>query len=137
VTGFIFKNAGAAISWNLKWQQSVLQLTTETEYMGLNKATCEAVWLRNLYEELGFSQTKPTTVYSDNQGSLVIAVNPQFHKWTKHFQVKMFYVCEQIQKDIIKTDYCPTAKMMADIFTKPLPKPKHLIHTLNLGMTMA
>ncbi len=137
ITGFVFKSADAAITWNSKWQRNILQSTTETEYVGLNEATREAVWLRNLYEELGFRQTKPTTVYGDNQGSLAVAVNPQFHKRTKHFQVKMFYVREQIQNKTIKTEYCPTAEMTADIFTKPLHKPKHLFHTTNMGMTMA
>ena len=137
VTGFVFKSAGAAISWNSKRQRNILQSTTETEYMGLNEATREAVWLRNLFQELGFDQTKPTIIYGDNQGSLSTAVNPQFHKRTKHFQVKMFYVREQIQNEIIKVKYCPTAEMTADIFTKPLPKPKHLTHTSHLGMTTA
>src|ERR1700751_410891 len=49
IMGFVFKSAGAAITWNSKRQKSILQSTMETEYVGLNEATREAVWLRNLY----------------------------------------------------------------------------------------
>jgi hypothetical protein len=39
-----------------------------------------AMWLRALYEELGFEQIEPTLILGDNDGSIAMAKNPQFHK---------------------------------------------------------
>jgi hypothetical protein len=136
-TGFVFKSANAAITWNSKRHRDVSLSMMESEYMALSEAAREVMWLRNLYEELGFRQTRPTVLYGDNQGALALAVNPQFHKRSKHFKTKIHYVRERVAEQKIETKYCPTADMTADIFTKALPKPKHLTHVLNLGMTMA
>ena len=98
-------------------------------------ATREATWLRNLYNELGFPIEGPTTVYGDNQSALAIANNPQYHKRTKHFDIKSHFIREKVNDQSIVTEYCPTAKMMADILTKPLPKPKFNQHKAKLGVS--
>ena len=59
----------------------------EARYVALSEAACEAYWLRNLYEELGFTQKSPTTIKGDNNGSISMAWNPQFHNHTKHIAV--------------------------------------------------
>jgi hypothetical protein len=38
------------------------------------------MWLRHLYGELGYIQKKPTLLLGDNDGSIAMARNPQFHK---------------------------------------------------------
>ena len=38
--------------------------------------------------ELGLlNEDHPTTIVGDNEGSIALAHNPQFHKWTKHIEV--------------------------------------------------
>ena len=53
--------------------------STEAEYVALSEAECEGTWLRNLYNELGFPQQSATVIKGDNDGSVILANNPQFH----------------------------------------------------------
>jgi hypothetical protein len=77
----------------------------------------------------------PMTIYGDNQGALAIANNPQYHKRTKHFDIKNHFIREKIRDKSIVTEYCPTQEMTADMFTKPLPKDKFLKHKSELGIS--
>ena len=134
ITGYIFMAADGAITWASKKQKSVTLSTTEAEYMCLADATREAAWLQNLYRELG-REISPTKIYGDNQSALAIAKNPQYHKCTKHFDIKHHYIREKINDNSIVVEYCPTEDMTADIFTKPLPKAKFQKHKGELGVS--
>ena len=66
--------------WKSKKQTVIALSSTEAEYVALSEAGHEATWLRNLYGELGFPQIKPTIIIGDNDGSVVLTHNPQFHQ---------------------------------------------------------
>ena len=72
--------SGGAIMWRSKKQTTVAQSSTEAEYVALAEAAHEASWLRNLYQELGYPQLGPTLIKGDNNGSMAMARNPQFHQ---------------------------------------------------------
>jgi len=135
VSGYVFLMNGGAISWGSKKQTDVALSSTESEYIALADTTREAVWLCNLLKGLKYDQPKPIMIYGDNSGSLAIAKNPQYHKRTKHFDTRNHYIRQKVKEGIVEVKYCPTANMTADIFTKPLPKPKHHLHSAELGLT--
>ena len=72
-SGFVFEKTHAAISWGMKKQQSIALSTFEAETMAASLACCEAVWLRNLFEELGFPPAGPTVLYLDNSAAIDLA----------------------------------------------------------------
>ena len=76
----MFLLGGGAITWSSRRQSSVALSTVEAEYMTLSVATQEAIWLRQLQEELGVTEAGPTLIYEDNQGAISMAKNPVFHK---------------------------------------------------------
>jgi hypothetical protein len=45
----------------------------KAEYYALAYAGKEAMWIRSLLGQLGFTQDQLTTIYRDNQGALAIA----------------------------------------------------------------
>ena len=83
-SGYVFVVGGGAITWRSKKQTMIALSSTEAEYIALSEAGREACWLRNLYEELGYPQNSPNIIKGDNEGSISMARNPQFHKQAKH-----------------------------------------------------
>jgi hypothetical protein len=92
--------------------------------VGLCNAAKEAVWLRNLLENLGRMQyageEHAMRIYSDNQGALRLTGNPEFHARSKHIDVQYHYVRELKEAGVIDVRYIPTEEMAADCLTKPL-----------------
>ena len=86
-SGYIFLMCGTAVSWSSKLQTSPALSSTEAEYMACTRAAQEAIWLRQLLEQLGFRQTSPTSLLGDNQGAIALAKNPGDHPCTKHIQL--------------------------------------------------
>ena len=97
-SGHIFLISAAAISWRSKKQSCVALSTAEAEHMAL-AATQEAVWLRQLIASIKKQNnglTTPTRIYEDNQSSICMAKNPQFHGRSKHIDIKFHFVREQV-----------------------------------------
>lgn len=95
-------------------------------HVALSAAAQEAIWLRRLLSDLGWELSQPTAVMEDNQGAIAIVKNPVQHKRTKHIDIRHHFIREAVERGEIAVDYCPTNQMVADILTKPLPKPKFL-----------
>ena len=112
--------SGAAVSWKSQKQTCVALSTAEAEYIALAAATQEATWMRQLLEDLPSGQIEPTVICEDNQSTICIAQNPQYHNRTKHIDIKYHYVREKVLDTTIELRYCPTRDMIADILTKGL-----------------
>lgn len=137
ISGYVFKLGEGAITWSLKKQNAVALSFTEAEYTAMAHAAREVTWLRNLFEGLDLPQGLPTILYRDNQSTLAIAHDPQYHARLKHFDIKSHYIRDSVQDGTIKDVYCPMDDMIADIFTKPLHKPKHVKFICKMGMSLA
>src|ERR1700722_7880623 len=122
--GFVFNIGSGAISWSAKRQPTVALSTCEAEYRGQTQAAKEAIWLRQLLQNLNPSGTTPyaTIIYCDNQGAISLAKDPRFHARTKHIAIQHHWVREQIADEKIQLEYVSTAKQVADGLTKALPK---------------
>ena len=44
---------------------------------------------------------KLVCLYSNNQGLLSLAENPEFHQWTKYINIKHYFIQEYIMKRTI------------------------------------
>jgi hypothetical protein len=64
-------------------------------------------------------------LFGDNQGSMSLAENPEFHQRTKHIDIKHHFIWEHVAKGTIDLHYIQSAKMAADGLTKPLTAVKH------------
>ena len=122
VSGFVFDIAGGSVSWSSKKQSVVATSSVEAEYIASANATKEAIWLRTLLNELDFPQTTATIIHADNQGCIALAGNPVSHSRAKHIDICHHFICEHIEHDEIKLQFVSTKDMLADIFTKALPR---------------
>jgi hypothetical protein len=133
-SGYVYIMAGGAITWRSKKQTTVALSSTEAEYIALSEAGREACWLRNLFEELGFPQLAPTLLKGDNDGSIAMARNPQFHKRAKHIEIRWHWVRDLTQNGILDIESCRDPEQTADVLTKGLPRPKHIKHITEMGL---
>jgi hypothetical protein len=137
ISGYAILLGGAAIAWNSKKQNTVALSSTEAEYTAIAHATRQIIWLRYLFEDLGYPQEEPTLLFADNDSAIALTGNPQFHARSKHFDVQNHFVREKLEDETIDVIYCPTGEMVADIFTKGLPRQKHEKFAEELGMQPA
>ena len=136
-TGFLSMYAGGCLSWNSRLQPTVAKSSTEAEYIGLSSACDEAVWLRQLFCDLGHSFQQPTTIYEDNQGAIDLSYNPVHHKRTKHINVRYHSIREKVEEGTIAIKHIPTENQVADLLTKSISKGRFealrsmILHTNN------
>uniref|UniRef100_A0AAV1U9F8 CCHC-type domain-containing protein n=1 Tax=Peronospora matthiolae TaxID=2874970 RepID=A0AAV1U9F8_9STRA len=121
-SGYAFVMNNGCISWRSKKQSTVALSSTEAEYMALTEAVQEAIWLKAFLHELGdMNSDEAVKIYEDNQGSIALAKNPEFHKRTKHIDIRYHFVREKVAEGKVVLEYCSTKDMKADLMTKPIP----------------
>ena len=117
---YIFIMCEDSISWFFKRQNAVAKFSCEFEYYVLFEVGSETVWLRRLLIELNHITSQSLLIWADNQDVIALIENSEFHKRTKHIDVKWHWIREQIQKKIIQIEYVLIKLMVADDLTKPL-----------------
>src|SRR5216684_9113996 len=136
-SGYIFMLGGGITSWSSKKQSAVALSSTEAKYIAGGHAAKEAVWLRRLLSELKQDTTEPTTIHIDNQSSIALAHNPEFHNRTKHVNIQHHFLREKVEDGEISLEYLPTNEQPADLLTKGLGCEKHETFTKMIGLHSA
>ena len=124
ISGYIICINGTPVIWSTKKQKSVALSSTESEYYGYTMIAQELMWIRQVLDFMGFNQSNPTVVYADNQSAIKMALNPKSHGRTKHVDVRMHYIREQVKNGNIRLEYISTEEMTADMLTKNLGRRK-------------
>ncbi|XP_016203659.1 uncharacterized protein LOC107644330 [Arachis ipaensis] len=96
VTGYYYFLGSSLVSWKSKKQTTVACSSSEAEYRAMAQATREGQWLLFLLLEFGIQHSQPISLYYDNQFAMHIAVNPIFHRRTKHIEVDCHIVREKV-----------------------------------------
>jgi hypothetical protein len=135
-SGYVFNIGSAAISWASKRQPTVALSTCEAEYSAQTQATKEALWLRGLLEQMDsqFSGKYPTVIYCDNQGSIALAKNPEYHARTKHFDIQLHWIREKVKEGRVQLEWIPTSEQLADELTEPLSRDRFEAFRKLLGL---
>ena len=80
------------VTWSSKRKQIVTLSTTEAEYVGASLASRKLMWLRKLVSDIECQGDIQITLYIDNQSTIRIAKNPEFHNRTKHIDTGYHYI---------------------------------------------
>ncbi|KAJ0909110.1 putative RNA-directed DNA polymerase [Helianthus annuus] len=126
VTGYCVYLGDCLVSWKSKKQSTVSRSSAEAEYRAMCSATCEIMWLKNLLSELSVSCSLPVVLKCDSQSAMSIAVNPVFHERTKHFELDLHFLREQVSNGIVSPEKVDSESQLADIFTKGLGVDQHV-----------
>ena len=136
-TSFINNNL---ISWNSTLQKTVALSTCEAEYMAMKEAIKEMIYLNNiikyinnLYNNNNMIQ-KPPLIFIDNDSSIKLGENPEFHKRSKHIDIIYHFTRECVEEKKITLGYIPTREQLADGFTKGLNITKHKLFLEGIKM---
>lgn len=86
-SGYIFTKRVRAIPCRSKKQRLVAQCTPEAEYVSLSYAASEAIWLRNLVEDIERHQENITVLYWHNQTTISFAKDTVLRYRTRHKEV--------------------------------------------------
>jgi len=124
---------GGVFHWISRKQKSTAQSTTNAEYYALGVGCMRLTQISHLLNELGI----PTIphVFSNSQ-SLIASIRNRIYRGTAvaHIATK-YYLAADIARDReIDLSYVPTAGMLTNCFTKPLPKPTFLKQCAAMGM---
>ncbi|RVW40858.1 Retrovirus-related Pol polyprotein from transposon RE2 [Vitis vinifera] len=95
----------------------------EAKYCTLAHASTEVAWLCSLFSELGVSLVNTPVIWCDNQCAGALATGSVFHSQTKHIEVDVHYVCEQVLAHKLVVSYVPSVEQVADLFIKPFSIP--------------
>ena len=122
-SGVLVLYANGAIAWSSKLQNTVALSTTEAEFVAASECTKEVMWLMRLLSELGaLSENDVPKVFVDNASAVRLVKFPEFHKRSKHIEVRYYYVRECFERGEINVIQISTQDQLADMFTKALPK---------------
>jgi len=88
---------GGPISASVKKQSRVAGASTEAEFICLAKAVPEIIYLRQVAEEMGAPQLKPTLLYEDNRACRIIAMNPFCENRSKAYTVEPALSAEELE----------------------------------------
>jgi hypothetical protein len=137
ISGYAFFMGKGAVTWSSKKQAIVALSSTEAEYIAQTHAAKELIWLRAFLGELTIPFSEPTTLHCDNQGAIALSKDNKFHARTKHIDIRYHFIREAVENKKIHMHYVPTDDNVADIFTKPLAKPKFEKFVKMLGLGFA
>lgn len=122
ISGMVFLFGGGAVSWKSKQQPTIALSTCEAEFMAMNLACREALWLRKLLPELGVSLGEaPVEILNDNVGALELSKNPILSNRSKHIDVIHMFARERVERREVSFLFVTSEENLADMFTKSVP----------------
>jgi hypothetical protein len=120
-TGGVIMMGKGALYASSKRQKLNTKSSTEAELVGAGDFLPQTIWTRNFLRAQGYEVTK-NFFYQDNQSAMRMERNGRQSAGprSRHIDIRYFFIKYRIQKGDINLIYCPTGKMVADFFTKPL-----------------
>ena len=125
IRGYVFTISGGAVCFSSTKQRSVAGSTTEAEYIALSLASRQAIWTRRLVSSIEGTPTNSAIplLFGDNKASLQLSRGVSNTSKIKHIDTSFHHIIDEVKNGSIKLFWVPSEEMLADGFTKPLPRP--------------
>lgn len=121
-TGYFVYLGDALVSWKSKKQVTVARSSAEAEYRALATVTSELLWLKQLLRAFDIVPAG-IMVLCDSQSAIQMASNPTSNERSKHIDIDCHFVREHVQSSFIKLIHVASKEQLADVLTKPIPRP--------------
>ena len=110
--------------------------STEAEVLGIADYAPNAIWLINFLESQGYKM-ESSILFHDNELAIRLVTNGKksSSRRTRHIDIKLFNTKDKLEERGIRVVHCPTDKLVADFFTKPLQRKQfHRLRRIIMGM---
>ena len=94
------------------------RFSAELGFRAITQGACELLWIRLLLKDLRFDFTDSMRLYRDNKSATNVADNPLQHDRTKHVEIDIHFIKENITSGTICTTFVKTCDQLADVLTK-------------------
>ena len=122
---YIVLFAGGTIAWSMKKQSMIALSMAKAEYITAMHTTKQVLWHQTLCKELSIPQPAMSIILCDNQATIVIAHDLEFHVHTKHIDIAYHSLCDLVESGTLNIVYVPSSKNLADLFMKGLARLLH------------
>jgi len=82
--------------------------TSEAEYVAASQCGQEVVYLREILRDFGFIPIGPTQVYEDNLACVAMSENPVRRKYSRHIDIRSYFVRDLVAQNVLKLIPCPS-----------------------------
>ena len=123
LTSYMFMLNGCLINWKASLQHIVALSTKEAEYTAATEVVKEALWLKGMLTKLGKKQ-QSVDIHCDSSSAIYLSKNPVHHKRTKHIDVKLHFIRNEVSKGVITMVKVHTDSNPTDMLTKVVPTAK-------------
>ena len=102
-------------------QKSNVKSSTEAEKVGTSEYMPYNVWFSHFMTVQGY-KIEDNVLFQDNQSAINLENNGRRSCTGKsgHVNIRYFFVKDLVDKKKVRIIYCPTGKMLADFYTKPI-----------------
>ena len=83
--------------------------------------------------DLGFDQSQPTSIHSDNLRAITLSHDASYHARTKHINVAYHFIRERVASNEVALTYVRSKENPADLMTKALDLSQHRYLRNKLG----
>ena len=120
-TGAVMTYGGGAAQSISQKQKLNTRSSTEADLVGADDVSIMILWTKLFMEAQGF-KIDNNILYQDNKSTMLLLNNGKrsSSQRTRAFNIRYFFLTDQIKKNHLAVEYCSTTKMVADYMSKPL-----------------
>jgi hypothetical protein len=123
------------IDWRSCKIKAIMTSTNHAEFYSSNEATKDAIYYRQLLHQLGLGHlVKSIRIQCDNEGAEALIRGTVSVTKCRHYDLLLFYQCEQSKLGYVHFTLDPSNEIVADIMTKSLFDPLFSKHRATLGL---
>jgi len=134
--GYVITLGGSPVLWKSAKQTCIATSTMEAEYVALASCVKEVLWVRQLLKELRLEDLLggATVIKCDNQAAITCAIDQVPKSKSRHIDIRYHLVRSAVEEGHVAIVYVSSQENLADILTKPLPRPRHQEMTMALRL---
>ena len=120
-TGGLMSFGRGAVHHKCSKQKLNTKSSTESEIVGASDYIPWVIWLKHFLKQQG-KELKTNTFFQDNESAIKLGKNGRksSRDKTRHITIRYFFITDVLKRENIDMRHCPTTRMLADFYTKPL-----------------